>query len=1005
MHSNSFTPFSPIGNQYQDFTAHFDDYHQSSDSEHKDKDSRDPSPELDIESRKRLKVLNRMIPAFMIKKLANGGGSSQQARNKRDRSVTSSESDGDTSKPLPGQSRTRIAINPKDTHEIKGDTESSDDDRSSAADSEIDHISARKPFDADVVSLKGSKRDKVILDLTDSSSDSSDDGVDDDQIRAYLGDELEKPVRRGRVREESLIDWMLASTRTIGVHKKPRVKNSSGSRRGTISSKFDVTTRESRKMGRGRQTILNFEPQRSSSGRRRGEGRSAPLSSRQPASDTDVAHPSDRHEPVNPYVQEKSRKQKQKDRLALAKRNGIYTFASENEYVVTGRRETAMVTVDLEDEGFHRALAPLSQDWARAFKPPPIKTNARPPLSRQPPPDTPGGHDLQEDVVVHPLKTFCDRRDIRGDFDIPVLPSGHTSPLHHYIRKGQLHDLITTLSSTTVPLMPATFTLRGVTLDPSMGIVAFSKSLDQIFEDISHLATRLPGLDVAEEDQEWRGLFRITSQMTSWFRVAADEAEFSRLRSGIQRHVLEAISRIQEQGLDGTSIETSTFATCWFTVELSARAGILFSTAAPNPLRASVSMTVQILLKFGLVETMTSIRDGTNPDASSSAHGSAELWICLFHLLDTYNDPTKKPHPLWTVVTEALETTDVSKTPLETSESIWRAVFSLCALTQFSVHGMTTGTSRLPACWELVVLALKKIRLAADPIADRALSSASLDKRDEYIGLVTLRCFHLWNRWHWQLEDASILFNQLVEIFRSRKFASLRHEQPDYPAFVLLNDWSILSNYGHGDTAFVLFLKLLVQAASSGGADNANSNRTLLPRVKKLLSLAIPVGSLPFSKNKPTVVQDLSMLCNRLSAVAIGIYLDPSHHMSRISHARTYVDISDADETTRLAVIRGLMNLAILLKNNKIPLDGIIIWVEDIANVLTNEYKNLNMPKSEAVDQDQLSIIRGRLFLSVQVLIGAVRQIIDAHKLASEYPEPALLGMFFFWPVYYFSDF
>ena len=69
-------------------------------------------------------------------------------------------------------------------------------------------------------------------------------------------------------------------------------------------------------------------------------------------------------------------KEREKARRARAKKQGLYTFASKGPrtHIEGGRRETAFITVDLQDEGFHYALAPQqdrvqTQNWATMFKP------------------------------------------------------------------------------------------------------------------------------------------------------------------------------------------------------------------------------------------------------------------------------------------------------------------------------------------------------------------------------------------------------------------------------------------------------------------------------------------------------------------------------------------------------------------------------------------------------------------------------------------------------------
>ncbi|RDB20900.1 Protein mms22 [Hypsizygus marmoreus] len=996
----------------------FNDTPHAEDVASQDDDDASPEsslPMADVMPRKHMKALQRMLPAFMVKDFVKGPNSSQKARIKRQRSATvESDSDREESKLPPGQTRTRRAENPKDVREIKGDTESSDDDRSSAADSDTPSERLRSDFH-DLPRRPFKHEPAEVMELTDSPDDSSDSGVDDEEIKAHLAEDVEtkdtfeqrEPNRR--IRDENLIDWMLARTRTVGIPKqsKKRKRSSGQSSRNTrhrlaatsSTYKIDVTTGGVR---RERQTLLNFDRQSKTrtSGHRRDGYQPRPSSSRHAMSgtDDDVGHDRDQVHVVLDYdpTKKKRRKEKEKARRARAKTNGIYTFQSGDTHLITGRRETAMVTVDMEDEGFYQTLAPLSQDWARSFKPPPKpKTSSKPQSSRRPAPLPQNSHhdhvpiSVDAEIVSSRPKRRHARRKIRGDFGIPILHSGLSFGPNTYIGKGWLHDLISVASSSTPPPTPTPFSLRGVDLSASMDIESFSRSLDRVFEGLFDLAASLPGLDSADDAWEWCTVEHATCQLLSWFLTTSSETDSAALLGMVEQQTSAAISRMRELHLDASTMDVSTFSVCWFVVELSARLGLSFPISTTSVLGLSISLLVDSLVTYGLEQTIAPIRDEETLDGSTTPQYAAELWVRLFHLLDSCypaDIAKKESHPVWLVVKQALEATTLTKSCFEGSEATWCVIFSLCALTQFSIHGMTTATSRIPPSWELVFSALKKIRLVADPVADGAQSSKHLDKRDQYIGLITLRCFHLWNRWHWQLDDASVLFNQLVEIFRSRKFAGLRHEVPDYPSFMLQHDWSLLSHLRSEDSAFVLFLKLLVPAA---GHDDGNTGRALTPKAKKLLSLAIPVGSLPFSKKNPTVIQDLSMLYNRLSAIAIGIYLDPAHSTSRLSQAKAYVDFADADDTTRVAVVRGMMNLAILLVKSDMSIDGIGPWIEAMATVLTDEFKKLD---SLQLPETQINIIRDRIYFSVQVLVGSVRQILEAYKSKSDYPDPALLS-------------
>ncbi|KAF5383686.1 hypothetical protein D9615_003648 [Tricholomella constricta] len=975
-----------------------------------DVDSEDEgfSPKRNARLIKGYKSLKKLYPTSMLENLINGNFVSKKALNKLSASEHPDNEDDDNAQLLPGQSKTRRSNTIRENKDIKGDTESSDDDRASAAGSDPPRkvLSGRTPSDSDSGRARGDGyRRAEFMELTDSSGgSSSEDSVDDVTIQAHLASDTRNrnftsgPSRR----EENLIDYMLSRTTVVRREPITKIRSTGGGthRRGATSKsskyKVDVTTRGVRGADHTRQTKLNFK----STSHIVGSRHNAPSSSRRAPTDVEDHQSDNDRDRVHPVPEfnaskKRSRKERARGRRARAKGQGQYTFASGDTRIVTGRSEAAMVTIYIEeDEEFHKAIVPLSQEWAR------------PPSTRKVNPDhdkpmlervLPRHHDRIVETTQHLPKPKP--HSIRGDVNIPVLHSGLRFGDTTYIGKGWLHELVHIVSCPTTLRKPMAVTLQGIELEPTMDINSYLKSLNQIFHALFNIITNQPMTEGADEEYEWRPPQRAASQLLSWILSTATESDAKILRDAVQEQTSNFVSRIRDQSLKVNSISTFTLSICWFAVELSARLGLSLATPASNALDQSAALLVHCLLEFGFEQTMLPILNGAALDSSTVAQYAAELWVCLFHLADKQCDQgeasAKENHPFLSIVKKALEdrrdsakSRDPTKSCLTTSEVTWRMIFSLCALTQFSVHGMTIEKSRLPACWDLVVCALKEIRLTADPVADCALSPSGLDKRDKYIGLITVRCFHLWSRWHWPLEDASALFSQLVEIFRSRKFAGLRHERPDYPSFMTRGQWGLLKEYEPRDTAFVLFLKLIVQAV---GCDESNSNRSLSPRAKKLLSMAIPVGSLPFSKKTPTVVQDLSMLYNRLGAMVMGIYLDPTSHVSRIAHARKYVDFSDADETTRVAVIRGIMYLAIVLMHNELSLHGIKEWIEGIVTILVEEFKSSIRPEHVPMTAEE-QIIQSRIHFSVQLLVGSVRQVFKAYQVKSEYPEPILLG-------------
>lgn len=355
----------------------------------------------------------------------------------------------------------------------------------------------------------------------------------------------------------------------------------------------------------------------------------------------------------------------------------------------------------------------------------------------------------------------------------------------------------------------------------------------------------------------------------------------------------------------------------------------------------------------------------------------------------------------WTLYLQVLQRKGLQapQTDLKVREAMWRSFFTLCALSQFSLHGNSSMAPRLSASWHVVASVLERAPLAADPVVDKAISHRILRKRDEYVRVLVSRCLWLNFKWHWRLDvdDTSLVFNRLLDVFKSRRFASLEDEPSDYPGFLLHNNLLLLHESNRNDTAFTLFLKLVVRAAEELRRQNPELARapTIPARLKKILSLAVPVGSVPFTKASPPTMRELSMLYNRFSAVAVAIYLEPTlaNLKYRLSNARRYVNFKDTDDETRRACIRGAMQLGILLRHLELPLTDILDWMAQMTNTLIDEYQDADPAKGKATAS---AVSRTWVVVSIQLLLGGIRRILETASMNPEenrhkYPEPALL--------------
>jgi hypothetical protein len=1050
--------------------------HPTPDSDSNTETSSD-SDEMTSKDRKRLKALQRMMPAAMARQLLTKAQQQQKKSEATRQRSTSHAAEDDEEEVeegplLPGKTRVRIGRG-KDVGNIRGDTESEDSEPepeancmySSDLDLDLDvgrpKIQSKRSLDQlhyrDAADHVIDISDGVIEVASESESQSSsDDEVDDAKINAWLGDKSCRSPGVGSgsrrwLREESLVDWMLTRTRTVGGlgktrQRKERERKKGSARRvgGPQVGRLNVVTSGAQKE---RQTLLSFDKHHSS-GKRSGGGGGGHRShaSRRLSVDDDVdMYDHDDNEPhpepgVNKHwvggkdtaaaVAAAKMKAKKNKRLNPQ----VYVFTSKNTHITSGRRRIeSAITIDVEDEGFHRALSPDGAASVRAQPAAPAparrKSKYKPAAGR----DYHNGTTINSDIT--PINIDTDnysyeppaarqhefehhRRDIKVDFEIHFLPSGTTFKPHTYIGRGWLYELVGLISGEDSATVPNSYGAHDIELGPTTSASNLAVSLVSVVDGLlNFLFGSVVENYTAESVGQWEGILRTVCQLLSWLPAHSNGEECTTLVDALEEQLLKLISHIENREdafrSDGTPLNNMVLTVYWFAIESMARFTCSMHKSQPEltsdakDLVKYISLLARRLHDYGMQRTLEPILASPDDglDTSSLPERTAELWICLFHLVSNCHVPISNEsnltqhHPFWRIIQLTLQQGDGSShTSLETSETIWRTIFSTCALSQFSVHGMTTSICRLPASWELVAFALKHIRLAADPEADKVLSERILDKRDEYIWLIASRCFILCNRWHWRIDDASTMFNQLASIFRSRKFANLRREASDFPSFMLENDLQLLTLYQPSDTAFELFLKLIVQALKDCHPDDGtNAQRT--SKLTKLLALAVPVGSVPFTKSTPPTVHELSMLYNRLSAVAVAIYLEssPASVKKRLTNARRYINFKDADDTTRIACIRGMMRFAIMMRYRRLPLDDVLSWLAEMTNILVDEYQDIDALANKMNGIQPSNAARQRAVFAIQVLLGSVRHIIETSNIdptqsQKQYPEPALLN-------------
>ena len=560
-----------------------------------------------------------------------------------------------------------------------------------------------------------------------------------------------------------------------------------------------------------------------------------------------------------------------------------------------------------------------------------------------------------------------------------------------YLGRGWLRDLLAELSGQNVTAPPQ-FSVLEVELNSRMDFADFAEVFISTVDRL--LATLQFGMAKLMADwDEWQNTLHPLFRLFTWM-VSGGYSITEPLRNDTLQRASRLATHLDDELARTSSTETRAFLLTarWVSFELLLR---VHGASGSIPLRTlSTALAKNIFQPAFLKPAVSAFPDSTVIEKPDATQQLFQVWICLFHTLEHlakwFHEPTgggimsPDTHPILQLAQSAWESEKLSD--LDASEKLWSTIFNFCAISQFSPLGISSQIPRLSACWDIVLLALRRIRLVTGQADDTHIPRRRMIKRDQYIRLLFSRCFFLRKPWSWNLRGASALFGLLSDVFKNRKFSNLNGEASDFPSFVRHDDMSLLSEYRNSDTAFGLFLKLTVLAVKD--MREVVDDHGLPLKLRKLMSVVIPVGSVPFTKDSPPTSQELSMLYNRLSSIAVAIYLDPNatNTNSRITQARRYVAFKDADLSTRRACIRGMMHFSMIACRLQLPLTITLEWMAEATDTLLDEYH-------AAFPSDPRRELKNRIVLTLQLLIGSLRRILECMGKAGlkTYPDPVFM--------------
>jgi hypothetical protein len=663
--------------------------------------------------------------------------------------------------------------------------------------------------------------------------------------------------------------------------------------------------------------------------------------------------------------------------------------------IVSGaRKELSSVEVEA-DAGVNAHSGPKIRPWHgpdayRRVRPParrPRLDTQKPPPERQssltPEPLWAPERDSSPSVEVEQEQTEAEKIPIIKDSNIPRLLSGIAFAPDTYTKKGWLFELISLSSPSPDSTPPAPVSLLGSDFDipadatPDDVASIVGRALDRLFDFTNDPPSAIPDPDAEQQTllDNWATTSQNVCRGVSFFLSKLPEGNRSELVEHLRDSIRLLVGRLDSWRMPRCRLDARTFLANWTAVELSVRIGEPLTRnarLAPSVLTESIQLLVNQLIFFGLDSTMKPVFRGLEAESlskTSLAGYTAEMWVRLVHLCCEYDKREAKMHnpTFWQFILASFKESLRGITPdVGYHEDLWHSVFSLCALSQFNVHGMVREPANLQACWDLVHF-----------LCDEALqhTEGEPEVHQSYARYLLSRFFILNERWGWRVVNVASLVKLIVEkVFHPIKFGNLKGEKPDFPKFLCEPNGDDLSTWDQTDRAYVLLLKFVFKAAKEPGVKESV--------IKKLVSLSEPAIPIHFDKEHPLRCKDMDRVINRITAAIVAVHLVGSREYlsSKVAQIRNALPFAAANMQTRHTLIRGLQywTHSIIQRQPHLGTHLLTPWLGDMADTFATEWK-CTKPSQE----DR------HLQLSVKMVLQVVQK---AYESSPGDPEGDFLG-------------
>lgn len=541
------------------------------------------------------------------------------------------------------------------------------------------------------------------------------------------------------------------------------------------------------------------------------------------------------------------------------------------------------------------------------------------------------------------------------DFNIKRLPPGISFSSSSYIGKGHLHELVQ-LHGSIRPAEQGEDVNRkkscapfGIQLDSDMGAEAFISLLPRFCDSIY--------AEYAVEDKPTSLLSPAGEALRFFIHymqdcLSADHVGRECLAT-TQATLLDLESRLAEYASDGGPSRTYVMLSYrWYMLELAYRSyhsGLQDNTSedTAREVLTRFGELVQNLLEARIDHAMRAVRKiiAAGEVDARLEDLSCELWVCVLQLC--HQDAARVDGSLlsydvlWQLLDNHLRDDSRRRSlhPIPAGEKAAYTAVSLSALSQFSLHGLSTSTPRIASYWPIFLSAIDQIQPEQLRKGESTLSSTALKRQNCYIWTLLARCLVLANRWRWPLLYQSKMVGKLFAILNVRELRDMSMDgDPAFPSFVRTFNGKIDIELDQHDTAFHIFLRILAVAAGEAaqlGTDKAKNT------LGSMLMRAMPMRErLPYPRSSSSSVstKDRSILVNHYSLLIVLAICIPSSADRIFARFKNMLDFTTSSRAARQDCLRAILYLGVVYASKGFNLSPILQWLAEISDYLRSEY-------------------------------------------------------------------